>query len=167
MKKTTTKVKKKAAVKKAASKKKKPARKPKPSKMQNQQLELESASESIHIVEKLIDTICANYKVNEDHYGNILVAVTEAVNNAIYHGNKAATDKKIHVTFASNNKAISFTVRDEGEGFDFKSLPDPTDPKNLEKPTGRGVFLMQQLADDVKFSQKGRCISLSFDIVAN
>src|ERR1700757_2148603 len=150
-----------------AVKKKATASKNKPKKMQNQQLELDSASESIHIVEKLIDAICANYKVNEDHYGNILVAVTEAVNNAIYHGNKAQTDKKIYVTFSSNNKAISFTVRDEGEGFDFKHLPDPTDPKNIEKPTGRGVFLMHRLADDVKFSEKGRCVSLSFDIVAN
>ncbi len=157
---------KKKTTKKAAPKKTS-AKKSKSPKMQNQQLELDSASESIHIVEKLIDAICANYKVNEDHYGNILVAVTEAVNNAIYHGNKAQTDKKIYVTFSSNNKAISFTVRDEGEGFDFKHLPDPTDPKNIEKPTGRGVFLMHRLADDVKFSEKGRCVSLSFDIVAN
>lgn len=147
--------------------KKKTASKPKPTKMQNQQLELQSASESIHIVEKLIDAICANYKVNEDHYGNILVAVTEAVNNAIYHGNKANPLKKIFVTFSSSDKAISFTVRDEGEGFDYKHLPDPTDPKNIEKPTGRGVFLMHRLADDVKFSEKGRCVSLSFGIVAN
>lgn len=151
-----------------AVKKKTPAKKTNtPTKMQTQQLELDSASESIHIVEKLIDTICSNYKVNEDHYGNILVAVTEAVNNAIYHGNKAKPGKKIFVTFASSSKSILFKVRDEGEGFDFKHLPDPTDPKNLEKPTGRGVFLMHHLADDVKYSEKGRCVSLSFDILAN
>src|SRR6201984_2079368 len=113
------------AVKKKVVAKKVSAKKSKPGKMQNQQLELDSASESIHIVEKLIDAICANYKVNEDHYGNILVAVTEAVNNAIYHGNKANPVKKIYVNFSSDNKAISFTVRDEGEGFDFKHLPDP------------------------------------------
>src|ERR1700729_4319250 len=106
-------------------KKKTPAKKTNtPTKMQTQQLELNSASESIHIVEKLIDTICSNYKVNEDHYGNILVAVTEAVNNAIYHGNKAKPGKKIYVTFASSSKTILFKVRDEGEGFDFKHLPD-------------------------------------------
>lgn len=143
------------------------AKKKRTLKMQKQQLELDSASESIHIVEKLIDAICSNYKVNEDHYGNILVAVTEAVNNAIYHGNKAAPNKKIHVTFSSSPKALSFTIRDEGEGFDYKHLPDPTDPKNLEKPTGRGVFLMHRLADDVKYTESGRCVSLSFDILAN
>jgi serine/threonine-protein kinase RsbW len=157
---------KKSSKTKAVKKTKTPAKKT-TGKMQKQQLELDSASESIHIVEKLIDAICSNYKVNEDHYGNILVAVTEAVNNAIYHGNKSRPNKKIHVTFASSAKAISFTVRDEGEGFDFKNLPDPTDPKNLEKPTGRGVFLMHRLADDVKFSEKGRCVSLSFAIIAN
>lgn len=133
----------------------------------SQQMELGSSSESIHIVEKLIDAICANYKVNEDHYGNILVAITEAVNNAIYHGNKANPDKKIHITFSSNPKNIIFSVRDEGKGFDFKNLPDPTDPKNIEKPTGRGVFLMHRLADNVEFSEKGRCVSLQFDLLAN
>lgn len=139
----------------------------KTTKMHHHQLELNSASESINIVEKLIDTICANYHVNEDHYGNILVAVTEAVNNAIYHGNKANPLKKIFVTFSSSNEAISITVRDQGDGFDFKHLPDPTDPKNLEKPTGRGVFLMHRLADTIKFSENGRCVHLSFDILAN
>ena len=131
------------------------------------QLILNSSSESIHIVEKLVDTICSSYKVNEDHYGNILVAITEAVNNAIYHGNKSDPGKKIHIAFKSDPKKITFTVRDEGKGFDFKNLPDPTDPGNIEKPTGRGVFLMNRLADNVEFSEKGRCVSLQFDLFAN
>jgi serine/threonine-protein kinase RsbW len=130
----------------------------------SQQMELDSCSESIHIVEKLIDTICSNYKVNEDHYGNILVAITEAVNNAIYHGNKADPEKKIHITFMSDPSTITFSVRDEGKGFDFEHLPDPTDPINIEKPTGRGVFLMHRLADTVEYSEKGRCVSLQFQL---
>lgn len=131
------------------------------------QLILNSSSESIHIVEKLIDTICASYKVTEDNYGNILVAITEAVNNAIYHGNKSDPGKKIHIGFKSDPKRMTFVVRDEGKGFDFKHLPDPTDPKNIEKPTGRGVFLMNRLADSVEFSEKGRCVSLEFLLLAN
>ncbi len=132
-----------------------------------QQLELCSTSDSINIVEKLIETICANYKVNENHYGNIIVAITEAVNNAIYHGNKSDPDKKIHIAFKSDPNMITFTVRDEGIGFDFQNLPDPTDPVNLEKPTGRGVFLMHRLADEVEFSDKGSCVSLKFELSAN
>ncbi len=153
--------------KKKSSTKKPTSKKGKTTSKMSQQMELSSSSESIHIVEKLIDALCANYKVNEDHYGNILVAITEAVNNAIYHGNKSNPDKKIFITFKSHPKAITFTVRDEGKGFDFQHLPDPTDPKNLEKPTGRGVFLMHRLADSVEFSEKGRCVSLEFALSAN
>jgi len=135
--------------------------------LSSQQLELPSAVEGIHIIEKLIETICSTYKLSEDHYGNILVAVTEAVNNAIYHGNKADPSKKVHVGFKSSATTISFSVRDEGPGFDFKHLPDPTDPANIEKPSGRGIFLMKHLADDVKFSKAGCCVSLSFNMIAN
>jgi serine/threonine-protein kinase RsbW len=152
---------------KKSSKNKSTSKKSNTTSKMSQQLELSSSSESIHIVEKLIDALCANYKVNEDHYGNILVAITEAVNNAIYHGNKSNPAKKIYITFKSNPKAITFIVRDEGKGFDFQHLPDPTDPKNLEKPTGRGVFLMHRLADSVEFSEKGRCVSLEFALSAN
>lgn len=133
----------------------------------DQQLELPSSMEGIHIIEKLIETICSTYKLSEDHYGNILVAVTEAVNNAIYHGNKADEAKKVHVGFKTSPTTIVFSVKDEGPGFDFDNLPDPTDPANIEKPSGRGIFLMKHLADEVTFSDKGRCVSISFNMLAN
>jgi serine/threonine-protein kinase RsbW len=133
----------------------------------HQQLELPSDIEGIHIIEKLIETICSTYKLSEDHYGNILVAVTEAVNNAIYHGNKADPAKKVHVGFETSPNTITFSVRDEGRGFDFNNLPDPTDPANIEKPSGRGIFLMKHLADDVEFSNDGCCVYLSFNMLAN
>lgn len=135
--------------------------------LNNQQLELPSDIEGIHIIEKLIETICSTYRLSEDHYGNILVAVTEAVNNAIYHGNKTDSSKKVHVGFKTSPTSISFSVKDEGPGFDFDNLPDPTDPANIEKPSGRGIFLMKHLADEVTFSEKGRCVSLSFNMLAN
>lgn len=133
----------------------------------HQQLELPSAIEGIHIIEKLIETICSTYKLNEDHYGNILVGVTEAVNNAIYHGNKSDPNKKVHVGFETTPQSISFSVTDEGPGFDFNNLPDPTDPENLEKPSGRGIFLMKHLADTVSFSDNGRSVLLTFTMKDN
>jgi len=133
--------------------------------LNGQQLELPSGAEGIHIMEKLIEMICSTYKLGEDYYGNILVAVTEAVNNAIYHGNKANPGKKVHVGFKTNTTSVSFSVRDEGSGFDFNNLPDPTDPVNIEKPSGRGIFLMKHLADDVQFSDGGSCVSISFNIL--
>ena len=136
-----------------------------PGLLNSQQLELPSGAEGIHIIEKLIETICSTYELGEDYYGNILVAVTEAVNNAIYHGNKADHGKKVHVGFKTNASSVSFSVRDEGSGFDFNNLADPTDPANLEKPSGRGIFLMRHLADDVEFTDGGCCVSISFNIL--
>jgi len=58
-------------------------------------------------------------------------------------------------------------VQDEGNGFNFQDLPDPTDPANIEKPNGRGVFLMRNLADEVTFSSDGRRVQLRFKAFAN
>src|ERR1700733_6842188 len=113
----------------------------------HQQLELPSDIEGIHIIEKLIETICSTYKLSEDAYGNILVAVTEAVNNAIYHGNKSNPAKKVKVTHTLKDHHLCFIICDEGNGFDHYNLPDPTAPENIQKANGRGVFLMKQLAD--------------------
>src|SRR5687768_13497134 len=101
--------------------------------MEKQSLTFVSKSENIVLVEKMIDEVCEKFQVNEDHYGNILVALTEAVYNAILHGNKSNSHKNIEITFEPYPDHISFTVRDEGDGFDFNNLPDPTDPENIEK----------------------------------
>ena len=136
--------------------------------MANQNLKFASRSENIVLVEKLIDKVCDDFQLNEDFYGNILVAVTEAVNNAIYHGNKADPTKKVNVSFIpQDGKMLKFVISDEGEGFNYDSLPDPTDPANIEKINGRGVFLMKNLADDISFSENGNTVELLFNISEN
>jgi serine/threonine-protein kinase RsbW len=126
-----------------------------------------SKVENLTLVEKMIDEVCEEFKVNQDHYGNILIALTEAVNNAILHGNKQDPSKKIKLCFESQQQDLLFMIEDEGDGFDFQHLPDPTDPANIEKPNGRGVFLMRNLADEVSFSQDGRRVQLRFKAFAN
>lgn len=132
-----------------------------------QKISFPSTSGNIVVVEKLINDICSSYKVSEDYYGNILVAVTEAVNNAIQHGNKLDPGKKVDVEFTAGDKTITFSVHDQGDGFDYNTLPDPTNPENLEKPSGRGVFLMRHLADKVEFADSGRTVLLNFNISPN
>ncbi|MFT6715605.1 MAG: serine/threonine-protein kinase RsbW [Saprospiraceae bacterium] len=129
-----------------------------------EKLSFSSKVENINLVEKLIDDICDKHKVNEDNYGNILIAITEAVNNAIHHGNKSNPLAEVKVSFSTNDKELTFVVEDEGAGFDFDSLPDPTDPKNIEKPHGRGVFLMRNLSDDITFLNEGSSVKMVFDI---
>ncbi len=125
-------------------------------------LQIKSEPQSINIIEKVIDELKTEYDIHEDSYGNILVAVTEAVNNAIAHGNKYDPTKNVTVNYEVDGDRISFTVIDEGNGFDYYNLPDPTTPENLEKPAGRGVFLMKHLADQVIFSENGKMVELYF-----
>lgn len=131
---------------------------------ENQKLLIPSKSENIVLVEKLVDDVCDLFDIHEDIYGHILVALTEAVNNALQHGNKSNHEKNIEISFKVKDKKIYFTVKDQGNGFDYRHLPDPTDPKNIEKPTGRGIFLMKHLAEKVIFEDNGSKAILEFKI---
>ncbi len=124
-----------------------------------------SQVDNITIVERLIDELFAEYKVKEDYYGELLIAMTEAVNNAIVHGNKLDASKQVSVTFSVSDRHMVFKVEDEGPGFDYDSLPDPTAPENIEKPHGRGVFLMRHLADECLFEDEGRVCILKFAVL--
>ncbi|MCH2197293.1 MAG: ATP-binding protein [Flavobacteriales bacterium] len=125
-----------------------------------------SQTENIAIVEKLIDQVVENFKVTEDHYGNILISLTEAVNNAIVHGNKLDEEKQVMVRYEIDGKTLRFFIEDEGPGFDYDNLPDPTAPENREKPNGRGVFLMRNLADHCEFHDDGKLVQLEFEALA-
>jgi len=127
-----------------------------------QELSFQSKPENIAIVERLIDEMCEQHSVIEEHYGDILIAMTEGVNNAIVHGNKLDINKSVSVEYEKRGKDLFFRISDEGAGFDYENLPDPTAPENLERPNGRGVFLMRNLADECLFEDNGRIIELVF-----
>jgi serine/threonine-protein kinase RsbW len=133
--------------------------------MENQKLSISSKTENMVLVEKMVEDVCRIFNISEDHYGNILVALTEAVNNAIFHGNQSDPLKKIDIAYTTEGKALLFTIKDDGPGFDFSNLPDPTNPENIEKPNGRGVFLMRHLADDVLFEDRGSKAILKFNVL--
>jgi serine/threonine-protein kinase RsbW len=117
---------------------------------------------SLTKVEGLVDKICSDLDVNEDYYGNVLIAVTEAVNNAILHGNKENKDLEVALSVSENTSDFCFSVKDQGEGFDFNNLPDPTAPENIEKENGRGIYLMKSLAEAVEFDDDGRIVRVYF-----
>tara|TARA_A100001015_G_scaffold304570_1_gene395964 strand:+ start:1812 stop:2225 length:414 start_codon:yes stop_codon:yes gene_type:complete len=131
------------------------------------ELRFDSKPENIAVVEKLIDKISADHGIVAEHYGNVLIAMTEGVNNAIVHGNKLDETKSVSVSCAIDEKTLVFRITDEGPGFDYDNLPDPTAPENIEKPHGRGVFLMRHLADECAFEDEGRIVELTFtDVLA-
>jgi serine/threonine-protein kinase RsbW len=130
--------------------------------MDSIRIQIPSIMENIRIVESFIDNTKDVYDINDDIYGNIMISVTEAVNNAIKHGNKEIPDKKVTLALSFRENAVSFVIEDQGEGFDYTKLEDPTAPENIDKPGGRGIFLMKHLADEVYFTQDGRTVELIF-----
>lgn len=132
-----------------------------------QRLELTSQLESLSQIETFVDEFCENYSISEDDYGNILIAITEAVNNAITHGNQLDPNKMVRLVIGGGSEEVEFVVEDEGAGFDVNDVPDPTLPENIEKLSGRGIFLMRNLADEICFENNGSKIKLTFSISAN
>lgn len=129
-------------------------------------LTIQSDPHNIAQVEAFVEDIRAKYNIGDDAYGNILISLTEAANNAIIHGNDSDPSKTVEISCSADarGKSIAFVIKDQGKGFDHNNLPDPTAPENIDQPCGRGVFLMMQLADLVVFSDRGATVEMQFRI---
>ncbi|HTJ48788.1 MAG TPA: ATP-binding protein [Cyclobacteriaceae bacterium] len=127
-------------------------------------IQIPSILENIRMIESFIDNAKEKFRLDDDIYGNIMIAVTEAVNNAIKHGNDGDKSKNVSLSLSLKDSLIQFVIKDEGSGFDYENLPDPTSPENIEKIGGRGIFLMKHLSDQVEFKDKGKEVQLSFYI---
>jgi serine/threonine-protein kinase RsbW len=125
-------------------------------------IQIPSIIENIRMIESFIDNAKERFHLDEDLYGNIMIAVTEAVNNAIKHGNSGNSAKNVFLSLTLDENLLKFLIKDEGTGFNHNNLPDPTAPENLEKPGGRGIFLMKHLSDEVEFLEGGKTVELSF-----
>ena len=127
-------------------------------------LTIPSKIENLRIVERAVDEISAEYNLNSELYGNILIATIEAANNAIVHGNKLDESKSVNITFNIQTSNLTITIKDQGNGFDYANIPDPTAPENIEKINGRGVFLMERLSDKLVFLENGSRVELYFNL---
>jgi len=127
-------------------------------------IQIASKIENLRKVEKVIDEISSEFKIGEDLYGNILIAALEATNNAIMHGNKLDESKTVSISFYLKENILKVKVDDEGNGFDYAHIPDPTAPENIENVNGRGIFLMEKLSDGIEFSRNGATVELEFNI---
>nr|MBI1231374.1 ATP-binding protein [Cytophagales bacterium] len=130
--------------------------------MKSIKISIPSLIENITIIESFIDNAKERFHISDDIYGNIMISVTECVSNAIIHGNKENPKKTVNLELRFYEDQIKFVVTDEGEGYDYHHLSDPTAPENLEKAGGRGVFLMKHLCDDISFEDSGRKTILTF-----
>ncbi|MEX2597481.1 MAG: ATP-binding protein [Salibacteraceae bacterium] len=118
--------------------------------------------EELKVIESDLEDLYNDGSISEEVYGNVIVAVTEAFLNAVNHGSNMDETKLIDFVLTLEEKEIEVVIKDSGNGFDLGSLPDPTDPENIEKGSGRGIFIMKNLADEIEFEDKGSKVVMRF-----
>lgn len=118
-------------------------------------LKLPSSPNSVSQLEHFLRKVINEHRVCESKFSDILVSLTEAVNNAIIHGNQNDVKKKVMVKCKTSNRGLQFSIVDEGKGFNPEAIPDPTSAEKLETCGGRGVFIINALADKVAIKSNG------------
>jgi serine/threonine-protein kinase RsbW len=114
-------------------------------------LKLDSALESVELVETTAEEFAVRAGFDEDQSSHIAMVAREAAVNAVKHGNRWHAEKRVEVGFELTDKALTIRVADEGEGLQIESVEDCCAPENLLRTSGRGIFLMKAIMDEVHF----------------
>lgn len=123
-------------------------------------LVLPSSRKNVQMVEDFFRTVNESYRLPDEKLHSLLVAVTEAVNNGIIHGNKSDESKNVTVTCSKDSDTITVRVRDEGKGFTPADIADPLKEENLLRMGGRGVFLMRSFMESVSYNDEGNEVTM-------
>lgn len=124
------------------------------------EFELPGVISIMHVVLDYLLRRVEKLGVVKSEQSNLFVALDEAFVNAVKHGNKFDASKNIRIAAEVSKQEARFTVEDEGEGFDFNNIPDPLDPENLFKPSGRGVLFIYNIMDEVEYSKRGNRLTM-------
>jgi serine/threonine-protein kinase RsbW len=127
---------------------------------ENIEFELPSAISLMHIVLEYLMKRVEKLGVIKPEQSNLFVALDEAFVNAVKHGNKFDARKLVRITAEVSKQEAKFTIEDEGEGFDVNNIPDPLDPENLFKTSGRGVLFIYNIMDEVKYNDRGNRLTM-------
>lgn len=125
-------------------------------------LVIKSDKSELQKVEEFIKEVFSFYDFPLECYNNVLLSISEATLNSIVHGNKSDRRKKVELDVDCKTNLISVKITDEGEGFDYETLPDPTQEENILKESGRGIHIIKSVAKSISFNEKGN--SLQFEI---
>lgn len=127
-------------------------------------LSISSKIKNIAKVENFIEYITEFFDLKPKLIGEITLPIIEAVNNAILFGNKLSPRKKVNLDAWKNDGKFFISVQDEGNGFDYAEIPNPTLPCNIEKVAGRGLYVMKALSDELFFENKGAKVTMVFNL---
>ena len=126
-------------------------------------LRIKSRPDEIKTLESFVLSLKVKCKLSQETHDNILISLTEAVNNAIIHGNKKDQKKYVNIDCINGKTKIVIRISDEGPGFNPHNVADPTLIENRDCCGGRGVFIMKQLSDSIQFLDEGRTVEMHFN----
>ncbi|MEX0680906.1 MAG: ATP-binding protein [Balneolales bacterium] len=127
-------------------------------------LTLKSDLNELDRVVNFVRQLADKCDIDQDTEHRILLVLSEAVTNAIVHGNRKEISKTVNIKVVFDQKTIFLTVCDQGSGFDPDRIPDPRTKENLLKTGGRGVWLIQEIADETQYSENGTRIDIRINL---
>ena len=113
-----------------------------------------------NFIDEALGLLSKEVNPSEDDVFIIKLALEEAITNAIKHGNKLNPDLTVDITMTCTANVLTICIKNKGQGFDVNKIPDPTKEEGLKRTSGRGVFLVKKLMDEVVFSDEGREIKM-------
>jgi serine/threonine-protein kinase RsbW len=127
-------------------------------------LAIKSDKRELEKVEKFLFQIFEKEELPKECFNKVYLCISEAVINSIEHGNKNDKDKQVDIQINCIKGNICIEVHDEGEGFDFNLVEDPTQKSNIKKETGRGIHIMKSLCSKVEFRNQGKSVEIKIDL---
>ena len=125
-------------------------------------LKLKSSPSQVAYLQTYVENLKSKCQLPQEVHDNILISLTEAVNNAIIHGNKADVNKYVKIECEDKSSKVIISISDEGTGFNPSKVSDPTLQENIECCGGRGVYIMKELSDNIEFLDEGRTVQMHF-----
>jgi len=119
---------------------------------------------NINKVRCFLDEIFTESRLDMNYFNRVFLGISEAVNNSIVHGNCCDQDKRVFIRVVYTDDELQIEVKDEGEGFTIESIADPTANENLKKENGRGIFILQQIADEVNYCDGGSKVLIKYTL---
>jgi len=126
-------------------------------------LMIQSDQSELKKVECFLDDFFVKNNLSKKYFNRLYLCVSEAVVNAIKHGNQNDLNKKVTVKIVCLANEIEVLVEDEGDGFERSKLQNPTDQENIKKESGRGIFIIENLTECINFNKKGNCIQFKIN----
>lgn len=127
-------------------------------------LVISSSLNNIDKVRIFLDEIFTESNLNRSYFNPVFLGLSEALTNSIVHGNKLNVAKKISIEVICLKKELFIEITDEGEGFLFDGVLDPTSVENIKKESGRGIFLIRHFADELDYFEGGRKVRIKYNI---